>query len=321
MPPAHLRSLPMAEPSATGPTPSSIVEDALTGDVVILAPARAARPDDFRRRVAPPPEAPAAAPCPFCPGHEHLTPPEIARTGSAAPDAPGWQVRVVPNKFPIVGPGPTGAHEVVVLSPDHTADLGRLAPHAAVAAIRMLRDRSAALLDAGYAHVAAFVNQGVTSGASLAHPHGQVIALDRVPPRAATRIRRFRAAAFVRDRADVVLTQGTAVVWSPPAAASPFALRCAAPGSGARFDRIDDGTAADVAGALARTARALDAALGAPGYNIVLEQAPPDHAGPFEWWADIVPRISVTGGFEIGAGLCVNIVAPATAAAVLREAT
>ena len=304
-------------PPPPDPPPSSVVEDALTGDVVILAPARAARPDDFRRRDERAP-APAPGPCPFCPGHETLTPPEVARAGAGAPDEPGWQVRVVPNKFPIVGPGPGGAHEVVVLSPDHDADLGALDAVAAAAALRMLRDRSAAALAAGHAHVQAFVNHGAASGASLAHPHGQVIALDRVPPRAAARLARFSPAAFERDRADVVLAADGAVVWSPPAAASPFALRCAVPGSGGRFDRIDDDTAGAVARILAATVRRLRRVLGDPAYNIVFEQAPPG-SGPFEWWADIVPRISVTGGFEIAAGACVNIVPPALAAAALRE--
>ena len=118
-------SLPTGDPST-----STLVEDPLTGDLVILAPARASRPDDFRRRVAPTPAAETAptAPCPFCPGNEALTPPEVARLGPGAPDTPGWSVRVVPNKFPIVGPGAGGAHEVVVLSPDHHADLGALPP-------------------------------------------------------------------------------------------------------------------------------------------------------------------------------------------------
>ena len=305
-------------PHADPPT-ATVVEDALTGDVVILAPARAARPDDYRR--APTPTAPGpAGPCPFCPGHETLTPPEVARFGSGRPDTAGWTVRVVPNKFPIVGPGPGGAHEVVVLSPDHAADLGDLPAARATDAVRMLRDRAAALIDSGYAHVSAFVNHGAASGASLAHPHGQVIALDRVPPRARARLGRFRTEAFAADRADVVVTAGPALVWSPPAAASPFALRCAAPGTGDRFDRIADDTADAVANALGETVRRLRAVLGDPGYNIVFEQAPPDHPGPFEWWADIVPRLSITGGFEIGAGACVNIVPPAAAAAALREA-
>ncbi|MBN2624496.1 MAG: hypothetical protein JXA83_14050, partial [Acidimicrobiales bacterium] len=126
--------------------------DPLTGRWVIVAPGRAGRPDTTAPAPAPASAAgahPAAADgCPFCPGHEHLTPPEIARTGAGEPGGPGWRTRVVPNRYPIVA-GPagaavsghaagdvprrerrpaTGAHEVVVLSPDHARSLGALDP-------------------------------------------------------------------------------------------------------------------------------------------------------------------------------------------------
>src|SRR5689334_15836974 len=100
-----------------------LLVDALTGDQVILAPARALRPDQFR--VQPQPPSPAAG-CPFCDGHETETPPEVMRIGRGAPDTPGWDVRVVPNKFPIVGDGVAGAHEVVILSPAHDADFAQI---------------------------------------------------------------------------------------------------------------------------------------------------------------------------------------------------
>src|SRR5579862_1414023 len=91
--------------------------DEVTGTCVIVAPGRATRPVVFS-----PPTATAATAlesCPFCPGHEAMTPPEVARVGVGAPDTPGWQVRVVPNLYPIVGSegGLPGAHDVLVLSP------------------------------------------------------------------------------------------------------------------------------------------------------------------------------------------------------------
>ena len=107
-----------------------LLVDELTGDRVILAPARALRPDTFRVHADPLPASDAA--CPFCLGNEHETPPEVARAGSGAPDTPGWTLRVVPNKYPIVGDGVAGAHEVVVFSPAHDAGFGALSePQAA----------------------------------------------------------------------------------------------------------------------------------------------------------------------------------------------
>ena len=102
-----------------------LLVDELTGDRVILAPARALRPDTFRVHGVQSP--PSVARCPFCDGNEHETPPEVARIGPGAPDTPGWHVRVVPNKYPIVGDGVRGAHEVVIFSPAHDADFGALA--------------------------------------------------------------------------------------------------------------------------------------------------------------------------------------------------
>src|SRR6478736_3298673 len=96
--------------------------DALTDRLVIVAAERAARPETFRREREP---LPATAPnCPFCPGNESETPPEVCREGDGAPDTPGWTLRVVPNKYPIVGGSVAGAHEVVVLCPAHDRSLG-----------------------------------------------------------------------------------------------------------------------------------------------------------------------------------------------------
>src|SRR5262245_28555172 len=85
--------------------------DVLTGLHVIVAPGRSVRPDTFRTETAPLP--PTVDSCPFCAGNETETPPEVARRGDGAADTPGWTIRVVPNKYPIVGsrgsePGDTG---------------------------------------------------------------------------------------------------------------------------------------------------------------------------------------------------------------------
>src|SRR2546430_136721 len=86
-------------PLASVPVPE-LRRDELSGRWVLLAPGRAARPHTFGSSA---PDAPGPDACPFCPGNEHLTPPEVYRTGDGAPDTPGWRVRVVPNLYPIVG--------------------------------------------------------------------------------------------------------------------------------------------------------------------------------------------------------------------------
>ena len=122
--------------------------DELTGTTAIVAPGRATRPVVF----TPPPPTPSTPPpdCPFCATHESMTPPEVARVGTGAPDTPGWQVRIVPNLYPIVGTegDARGAHEVVVLSAAHNRQIDALPLEAATTALVALRDRAALADDA-----------------------------------------------------------------------------------------------------------------------------------------------------------------------------
>jgi UDPglucose--hexose-1-phosphate uridylyltransferase len=294
--------------------------DALTGDEVVLAPTRALRPDTFR--VAPQPLPAAVATCPFCDGNEHETPPEVARIGPGAPDTPGWRVRVVPNKYPIVGDGVSGAHEVVILSPAHDADFSALTATQATDALLALRDRSQFHLAQGCLYAQPFINHGKAAGASIEHPHAQLVALALVPPRAAILTERFARAErdLVRDdaRAGESIGDGDVLVWCAAAATQAFATRVSLASAGPRFDLAGDDEIAAVASALSATIAGLHRALGDAAYNVVIRTAPRDHAGPFHWWVDIVPRLGTYAGFELGTGLWVNIVAPADAAAALR---
>jgi UDPglucose--hexose-1-phosphate uridylyltransferase len=296
-----------------------LLVDELSGDRVILAPGRALRPDMFR--VAGEQQPPIDAGCPFCDGNEHETPPEVTRLGPGAPQEPGWRVRVVPNKFPIVGDGVAGAHEVIVLSPAHDADLGRLSAVAATDVLLALRDRARFHLDQGLAYAQPFVNRGKDAGASIRHPHAQLVALDFVPPRVEARMKAFTREAFARDQAHVVASAGGVTVWCPRASTSPFLIRVALADGGARFDEIDDDRARAIASALRDTIARVHDVLGEPAYNVVFETAPPDADGPFQWWVDVVPRLGVMAGFELGTGVWVNVVPPADAAAALRDAS
>lgn len=314
--------------------------DALSGKLVLLAPGRAARPDTHD----PPGSADAASNrpvddpahalgCPFCPEHEHETPPEVARVGDGAPDTPGWSVRVVPNLFPIVGgegagPGATGAHEVVILSPDHRRAFHDLDDEQAMQVMTMLRDRARAHAETRSGYVQVLVNHGKAAGASIAHPHAQLLALDLVPPAVAVAAERFGTSGTDLVLADQTeaLDAGTGVIvgtevraWCPTAAASPFETRIAVLDAGARFDRATDGEVLGVAIVLRDLLAAMAHALAAPAYNVVVHTAPSDGALPYHWWVEVVPRISVVAGFELGTGLAVNTVDPRVAARRLLE--
>jgi UDPglucose--hexose-1-phosphate uridylyltransferase len=292
-----------------------LLVDELTGDHVILAPARALRPDTFRVHAEPLPASVAS--CPFCRGNEHDTPPEVARRGVGDADTEGWSLRVVPNKYPIVGDGVRGAHEVVIFSPAHDVDMGALSDDAAVDVLLALRDRSRFHLARGCRYVQAFVNQGKPAGASIEHPHAQLVALDLVPPRVQIRLDRFAPATFRNDQEHRVF-DGAVVVWCPRASPSPFSMRLALADGGSRFDEATDDEMRAAAVGLRDTIARLRLVLGNVAYNVMIESAPREHAEPFRWWVDVVPRVTVYAGFELATGLSVNVVAPADAAAALR---
>ena len=301
--------------------------DPLTGEVVLLAPGRAARPHTT---------APAAAgdpaTCPFCPGHEAQTPPEVARVGRGAPNTPGWRIRVFPNLYPAVGgpdagPGATGAHEVVVLSPDHHRSLAGLDDTAVVELVEVLQQRARAHAAAGHAYVQVVVNHRRPAGASIAHPHAQIVALDFVPPAVGAALARFATADRLMEDHDAavaadgeVLTRGGAAAWCAPASSVGFEVRLAALRAGRRFADASESEVRDVALALRDALRRHAVVLADPPYNVVVYDAPTAGDDPYHWWVRVVPRLEVPAGFELGTGVLIEPVDPRHAAAALRDA-
>jgi UDPglucose--hexose-1-phosphate uridylyltransferase len=295
---------------------SQLRHDQLSGRDVIVAAGRAARPTTF----APRKEADTGlAACPFCPGHEAETPPEVARVGGGAPNGPGWMVRAFPNLYPIVD-----THEVVVLSPDHDRSLADLDDHEATAVVRLLRDRVRTHLDAGDPFGFAIVNHLRDAGASIAHPHAQVFALEVVPRDVEDALARIAAAGVDPVEVDgasddlVVERSDDVTVWCPRASTSRYLVRIAHADGGPAFDAASDDTLDAVALALRDSVRRLRAVLGDAPYNVVVHTAP-RHREPFHWYVEVTPRISVTAGFEQATGVLVNTTPPEDAAVALRE--
>ena len=129
----------------------------------------------------------------------------------------------------------------------------------------------------------------------------------------------FTVDAFARNQEHLV-DDGEVKVWCPRASPSPFFARVAIDDGGPRFDEATDDETRAVATAVRHTVARLHKLLGDVDYNLVFETAPRDDTGPFHWWIDVIPRLAVIAGFELGTGMWVNIVRPADAAAALREA-
>ncbi len=137
--------------------------------------------------------------CPFDTGNEDKTPREISaiRDPNSAPNTPGWQLRIVPNKFPALmvegdlnrrGDGMydkmngIGAHEVIIETPDHNMDIVDLPLPRITDVMIAYRDRVADLQERPrFRFVMVFKNHGSIAGASLEHTHSQLIALPEVP--------------------------------------------------------------------------------------------------------------------------------------------
>jgi UDPglucose--hexose-1-phosphate uridylyltransferase len=324
--------------------------DPLTGLRVVLAPQRSERPLSFQPSEV---HAQAREQCPLCEGRESWTPPETwaLRPGGGAPDTPGWLVRAVPNKYPLLTPDgaeepvdplsggrgdpqlfssapATGAHEVIVHSPEHVSSMSDLSAEQTALAMGGWRQRAGALGDSAYVHI--MVNEGQAAGASLEHTHAQAYGLGFVPTVVARERERFTAhntrtmggcllcdvlQEEVRRRDRVVAIDDDAVLLAPYAARMPYELRLVPRKHERSFADAAETGAALLHDGLNRLRRHLGAQ---PPLNLWVRTAPRG-ADNFHWHIDVVPRLTQLAGFELGTGVNVNIIAPERAAAELRE--
>lgn len=175
---------------------SLIRQDPTTREWVIVASERARRPHDLKRPRRPRHAKSEDAPCPFCPGDEGQTPPELMRI--PASEGGGWGVRVIANKFPVLNgraaavrreSGPlfremdgAGHHEVIVETPVHDRTIPQMTDMEVECVLRAYQARHHVLArDPRLKLIIVFKNYGETAGTSLAHPHSQLVATPVVP--------------------------------------------------------------------------------------------------------------------------------------------
>jgi UDPglucose--hexose-1-phosphate uridylyltransferase len=318
----------------------------LTGRWVTLALERAARPGDLTAPRLPVESGPPRR-CPFCPGNEEETPPALEVYGPAGQ----WLIRVVPNLYPAFSgtapmrvealgsvwaqaPG-SGIHELLVLSPSHHHALADLDDQQAGLVMAALRDR---FEDHGrypaIHYSQAIVNHGREAGASLAHPHGQLLGMPFVPGELVEELNGF--ARFDRDRcllcatwADevdaghrVVLNDDRVTVVCPFWSGAPYEMLIVPKAHGAHLARAAPRDLAAVGHALRTTLGWLERAIDDPPYNVVFHTAPHHEPDPwFHWHVHVVPRVTSIAGFEQGTGVMINIVPPEMAARHLTAVT
>ncbi|MDQ6678137.1 MAG: galactose-1-phosphate uridylyltransferase [Acidobacteriota bacterium] len=320
-------------------------KDPVTERWVIIATDRARRPSDFSREHATPFTDRF---CPFCPGNETKTAPEVyaAREGS------NWLVRVVPNKFPLLGIDGShdrdaeglydrmnglGAHEVIIETPVHTETLSTMGEGRMEAVIWAWRSRVTDLKnDRRLRYILLFKNHGEAAGATQEHAHSQLIALPVVPKRVteeiegASRYYQFKERCIFCDmlrqeskgQTRVVTETDRFLVMEPFAARFPFETWILPTRHNSHFETIDAAEVRNLAQVLRGTLRKMDKVLENPAFNFIVHTAPVqeramDH---YHWHIEIIPKLTKVAGFEWGTGFYINPTPPEEAALFLREA-
>lgn len=324
--------------------------DPVIGRWVIISTERGKRPSDYSREAEPE----LGKFCPFCPGNEDKTPPEILAFGPAnrEKNKAGWNVRVVPNKFPALqiegsinrkGDGMydkmngIGAHEVVIETPDHKKEIPDMEDSKIEDLLWVYRDRIIDLRkDPRFEYIMIFKNKGSAAGASLSHPHSQLIATPMVPVRVRQEIIGGKQYFDYKERCvycDMIVQELSAdvrivtendhfVAFEPFAPRFPFETWIVPKEHDSHFEDLQKPEAASLAKILKNVLTRIKVLLDDPPFNYVihnspLKEPPMPH---YHWHIEIIPKLSKIAGFEWGTGFYINPTPPEEAAQFLKEA-
>jgi len=333
--------------------------DPIVGRWVIVATERGKRPSEYQ--VAPVEPADRSKD-PFAEGNEHMTPAEVyaAREPDSKANGPGWHVRVVPNRYPalrIEGEldkepyglydrmNGIGAHEVIIETPDPNMQLEQQPVEGIVRVLEAYRVRMTDLLrDSRFRYILIFKNHGRQAGASLPHPHSQLIATPVTPNHVKEKLEGGKQYFAYKDRsiyedilrqevregARLVYENAGFVAFCPFAARFPFEVTVMPRRQSADYHAIQPDEMVLLADAMKVTLQKLSKALNQPQYNYILHTAPARRVRQgywmtidmdFRWHIEILPRLTLIAGFEVGSGFYINPTPPEEAAKYLREIT
>jgi UDPglucose--hexose-1-phosphate uridylyltransferase len=314
----------------------------LTGRWVTIVAERAMRPTDFAART-PTVESGPNRPCPFCPGHEDPALPAIDTVGTGD----NWRMRVIPNLYPafdgddslaVRNLGPvhvmaeaSGTHEVFVFTPNHSGGLDTYDDDTCAEIMRVLKKRLEGHAASGnIRYTQAIVNHGREAGASLSHPHGQLLGLPFVPGEILEEERAFvrfeggcilctTIEAEIASGERVVLATEDAVVVCPFWSGAPYELLVIPREHHQHLPDSSDDSLAGVGRAIRDSLAQLNRIFTDVAFNLVFHTAPHQHDGSFHWHAHLWPKLTTAAGFERGTGVMINIVPPEEAAQQLRD--
>ena len=326
------------------PTGSELRQDIVTGDWVIIATTRSKRPDDF---VAPP-RIEAAE------GVDIFEDPKASDQEEDVlvymrPDG-DWSLRVFPNKYPAVsrtgkvkslGEGPyfgmagVGYHEVIVTR-DGKRHIAEMETWQVAELLDAYQDRYVALMNkASVNYIQIFHNHGKEAGASVPHPHSQLMAIPVVSPYVESilggaerfyKSHRQKVYGVMVDhelekKKRLVYENDDFVVFTPYASRVAFELWVVGKRPNPYFERITDEEKYSCGDALQKALASICSGLGDPAYNFYLYTAPCDGRDypHFQWHIEILPHTSTWAGFELSTGIEISSIEPEKSAQFLRE--
>jgi len=290
--------------------------------------------------------------CPFCPGNEFNTPPEIMayRQPQTERNRPGWRVRVISNKYPALkiegsldraGKGlydrmnGIGAHEVIIETPEHNRDLVDMADEELRDILWAYRERMLDLeRDSRFRYILIFKNHGEAAGASLEHAHSQLIATPIIPKRVVEELDGAKAYYQYKERCifcDIIRQEimeyervvkdfDSFISFQPFASRFPFETWIIPKTHQSSYLEMSDAEFLNLAATLKDTLLRIKLALNDPAFNFILHTRPISRESHeyFHWHIEVMPKLTKVAGFEWGSGFYINPTSPEEAAAFLR---
>ncbi|MFH1507312.1 MAG: galactose-1-phosphate uridylyltransferase [Candidatus Omnitrophota bacterium] len=330
---------------------SELRRDPIAGRWIIVDTDHPNKPEDYEHE---PTIWKGQANCPFCYGNESQTPPEIIaiREPGTAANTPGWHVRVVSNKFPALqvegdidrrGLGiydlsnGVGAHEVIIDSPYHTKDISDLENHEIANVITTLCNRILDLRrDKRFKYILIFKNFGPAAGASLEHPHTQLVALPMVPKNVKEELNGARNYFDFRERCifcDIIrqeLQEKERIVFEnkhflafcPFVSRFPFEIWIIPKKHNGYFSQMPSEEVPDLALIIKEVISRVKKVFGNPAYNFMIHTSPingDQNVEGYHWHIEFMPKLTRVAGFEWGTGFYLVPTPPEMAAKYLKE--
>ncbi len=325
---------------------SELRQDLTSGDWVLLAPGRAARPK-FLDKKKPARKPTPKSTCPF---------EDLKKSGNwppilALPDEKKWEIVVLPNKYPAIERGQVcsvpfrhgiyhartavGTHNLLVTR-DHNKHFVELSKAEATKVFEVLQAlHRMAADDQCAAYVSSFYNYGREAGASVWHPHYQILSLPIIPPHNVRSLRgsndyykKFGRCVRCdiikverKKKTRVIFENEHAIALAPYASKRPFEVSVLPKKHWASFREASPAAVRDVALALQSTLQRMKKYMKDPDLNFFVHDTPLDHSDyrHHHWHIEAIPRTSFEAGFEFSTRIDINVVDPDNAAAILRE--